>query len=274
MADSPFDDHGRLLAYVAPNYTETERRTMTRAQRATFNLDLVEAGHAAPFIIYPSLPGELDLPLLLEAASAAVGALRGIWANAETLLAYEYRAAEKLFRVTRKMVNNQPLKAGEARSWRERYCVDLRTRSLHGPEDYVGIAPEYRLWIWPRDLNEAIGRLNLVPSPSSSAPTSRTRALHQRGPVQADTRTVWELARAELPAQGLGESGSPFLLRLASASDAPTTSTVAAITTQPRERRSATRTIPRPTLELDTSHLPTGTGPCQARSPLRCRRSL
>jgi hypothetical protein len=38
MADSPFDDNGRLLAYVAPNYTETERRTMTRAQQATFNL--------------------------------------------------------------------------------------------------------------------------------------------------------------------------------------------------------------------------------------------
>jgi hypothetical protein len=35
-----------------------------------------------------------------------------------------------------------------------------RTRSLHGPEDYFGIAPEYWLWIWPRDLNEAIGRLN------------------------------------------------------------------------------------------------------------------
>jgi hypothetical protein len=44
---------------------------------ATINLDLVEAGHAAPFVIYPSVPGELDLPLLLEAASAAVGAPRG-----------------------------------------------------------------------------------------------------------------------------------------------------------------------------------------------------
>jgi hypothetical protein len=40
-----------------------------------------------------------------------------------------------------------------------------RTHSLHGPENYFGIAPEYWLWIWPRDLNEAIGRLNLVPSP-------------------------------------------------------------------------------------------------------------
>ena len=36
---------------------------------------------------------------------------------------------------------------------------------LHGPGDYFGIVPEYRLWIWPRDLNETIGRLNLLPSP-------------------------------------------------------------------------------------------------------------
>jgi endonuclease YncB( thermonuclease family) len=168
IADSPFDNNGRLLAYIAPNYSEKERRTLTRAQRATFNLDLVEAGHAAPFVIYPSIPGEFDLPLLLEAASGAVSEPRGIWANPETLLAYEYRAMEKLFRVTRKIVNNQPLKPGEARSWRERYCVDMRTRSLHGPEDYFGIAPEYRLWIWPHDLNEAIARLNLIPSPRLS----------------------------------------------------------------------------------------------------------
>jgi hypothetical protein len=56
MADSPFDDNGRLLAYVAPNYTEKERRTLTRAQRATFNLDLVEAGHAAPLSSTPRSP--------------------------------------------------------------------------------------------------------------------------------------------------------------------------------------------------------------------------
>jgi hypothetical protein len=169
MADSPFDDNGRLLAYVAPNYTEKERRTLTRQQRATFNLDLVEAGHAAPFAIYPSIPGELDLPLLLAAASAAVAEPRGIWANAETLFAYEYRAMEKLFPVTRKLVNNQPLKPGGDRSWRERYCVDLRSRSLHGPEDYFGIAPEYRLWIWPRDLRPS-GGSTLSPSPGSSEP--------------------------------------------------------------------------------------------------------
>jgi hypothetical protein len=35
-ADSPFDNNDRLLAYIAPDYSPTERRTLTRQQRATF----------------------------------------------------------------------------------------------------------------------------------------------------------------------------------------------------------------------------------------------
>ncbi|MFI7575609.1 hypothetical protein [Micromonospora sp. NPDC049497] len=41
----------------------------------------------------------------------------------------------------------------------------MRTRTLHGPEDYFDIDPEYRLWIWPQDLRDAVGRLNLTPAP-------------------------------------------------------------------------------------------------------------
>jgi hypothetical protein len=41
-ADSPFDNNNRLLAYIAPDYSAAERQTMTRRQRATFNLDLDE----------------------------------------------------------------------------------------------------------------------------------------------------------------------------------------------------------------------------------------
>jgi hypothetical protein len=74
------------------------------------------------------------------------------------VLAYEYRAVEKLFRITEDKVNNVPLKVDE-RTWRERYWVDMRVRTLHGPE------PEYRLWIWPQDINQAVGRLNLTPAP-------------------------------------------------------------------------------------------------------------
>ncbi|MGH3777113.1 MAG: thermonuclease family protein [Pseudonocardiaceae bacterium] len=165
IAERPFDDNGRLLAYVAPDYSAAERRTLTRRERATFNLDLVASGWATLFVIYPSIPGELDLPLLIEAAVDAATARRGIWANDETLPAYEYRAMEKLFRVTKKIVEGVELQAGEAHSWRERYCADMRSRALHGPEDYADIPPPYRLWIWHDDVAEAVGRLNLVPSP-------------------------------------------------------------------------------------------------------------
>lgn len=162
MADSPFDDNGRLLAYIAPNYTDAERREMTRKQRATFNLDLIEHGWAAPLIIYPSIPGELDLPLFLEEATAAFDAPRGIWTNPDTLLAYEYRAVEKLHGITKKIVEGE--RPRDRYSWRERYCLDMRSRVLHGPEDYFEIPAPYRLWIWPQDVNQAVGRLNLTPS--------------------------------------------------------------------------------------------------------------
>jgi endonuclease YncB( thermonuclease family) len=163
-ADSPFDNNHRLLAYIAPDYSEKERREIPKQQRPTFNLDLVTAGWAAPFVIYPSIPGAEDLALLIQAAAAARTTGSGIWASPQTLLAYEYRAMEKLFQITRTKVNNQLLRVDE-RSWRERYCADMRSRSLHGPEDYFGIDPEYRLWIWPQDLRDAIARLNLTPAP-------------------------------------------------------------------------------------------------------------
>jgi endonuclease YncB( thermonuclease family) len=164
-ADSPFDSHNRLLAYVAPEYSPAELRAIPRDKRPTFNLDLVANGWAAPFVIYPSIPGALDLPLLIEAAANARSAGLGIWAYVHMLLPYEYRAMERLFQITRKKVNRVPLEPGEEFSWRERYCVDMRTRVLHGPEDYFGIDPEFRLWLWPKDVAEAVGRLNLVPAP-------------------------------------------------------------------------------------------------------------
>jgi endonuclease YncB( thermonuclease family) len=166
VADSRFDNNNRLLAYVAPNYSPKERQEIPRHKRTTFNLDLVVSGWAPPFVIYPDIPGAFDLPLLIDAAVSARSAGRGVWGDPDTLLAYEYRAMEKLHAITRKKVNKQRLEPGDEFSWRERYCVDMRTRTLHGPEEYFRVDPEYRLWIWPKDLNEAVGRLNLAPSAS------------------------------------------------------------------------------------------------------------
>jgi endonuclease YncB( thermonuclease family) len=164
-ADSPFDNNHRLLAYVAPDFSPKELATLGRQQRSTFNLDLVANGWAATFVIYPAVPGELDLPLLVDAAATARASGLGIWADPLTLLAYEYRAMEKLFSVTKKIVDKVDLRPGEARSWRERYCVDMRSRRLHGPEAWIEVPPEYRLFLWPQDVSDAVSRLNLVPAP-------------------------------------------------------------------------------------------------------------
>jgi endonuclease YncB( thermonuclease family) len=164
-ADSPFDNNHRLLAYVAPDFSAKERATLSREQRSTFNLDLVAEGWAAMFVIYPAVPGELDLPLLVDAAATARSSKKGIWQDPDTLLAYEYRAMEKLFTVTKKIVDKVDLRPGEAWSWRERYCVDMRSRRLHGPEAWIEVPPEYRLFLWPQDVSDAVSRLNLVPAP-------------------------------------------------------------------------------------------------------------
>jgi hypothetical protein len=81
-----------------------------------------------------------------------------------TLLAYEYRAAEKLFDIAKNIIVDNE-KPKDPRGWRERYCVDMRSRVLFGPEDYFEVDPIYRLWLWPDDVRDAVGKLNLTPSP-------------------------------------------------------------------------------------------------------------
>lgn len=162
-ADAPFDEFGRLLAYVAPSYSKTEREKMTRRERATFNLNLIESGWAIPSVLYPSIPGELDLPLFLEAAVSAKEDEAGQYAESLFLPAYEYRMCEKLHDITKKLIAGQNLSFPEQLEWRSRYCADMRTRHLFGPEAYTEIPEPYRLWIWPHNLQEAIGKLNLVP---------------------------------------------------------------------------------------------------------------
>ena len=124
-ADAPFDNYGRLLAYVAPSYSKAERAQMTRRERATFNLDLVESGWAMPFVLFPSIPGELDLPLLLEAAVSAKDNQHGQYADALFLPGYEYRMCEKLYDITKKIVAGVELSYPDRLKWRSRYCADM-----------------------------------------------------------------------------------------------------------------------------------------------------
>jgi endonuclease YncB( thermonuclease family) len=161
-SSQPFDDYGRLLAYIAPTYSAAELARMTRRERATFNLLMVESGWAAPFLIYPSLPQHPDLVLFYNAAQTAYETGKGIWAEPLTLAGYEYRMAVKLWEITKKLNDGQKLSTGERCAWISRYAADLSNRQIYYPQDYYRIAPYNRLFIWPRDVNEAVGRLNLT----------------------------------------------------------------------------------------------------------------
>ena len=163
LADERIDRYGRLLAYIAPDYSAAERAAMSRQERRTFNLDMLSSGWAAPFVIHPSIPGEADLPLLIETAEQAIEARRGQWADDLSLLGYEYRMAERLHEITRDIVEGRQVSAQRRFSWRERYCADMRDRALYLPEDYIRVPPAYRLFLWPDRVREAIGQLNLRP---------------------------------------------------------------------------------------------------------------
>jgi endonuclease YncB( thermonuclease family) len=164
VADQPFDHYGRLLAYMAPHYSARERATMSRLERATFNLLMVQEGWAAPFPIYPSLPRHADLVLLQKVGEEAVQTAKGAWSDPLTLTGYEFRMCVRLYEVTRKLVQGAKLSGRERHSWISRFCADLSTREIHYPQAYFKVAPHNRLFLWPEDVSEAVGKLNLVPA--------------------------------------------------------------------------------------------------------------
>lgn len=163
-ADQPFDEYGRLLAYIAPSYSTEELEKLSDWERSTFNLLMVRAGWAATLIIYPSLPKCQDLVMLRDAAKEAYLAGRGIWGDSVTLTGYEFRMAVKLFEITQKLVNGEKVSSSQRNSWISRYCVDMTTKEIHYPQKYFRVAPYNRLFLWPKDVSEAVGKLNLAPA--------------------------------------------------------------------------------------------------------------
>jgi endonuclease YncB( thermonuclease family) len=161
-ADQPFDQYGRLLAYMSPEYTAKEREGMSRRDRATFNLLMVESGWAAPFIIYPSLPSYYDLVIFQEAARAAFEERRGAYAHQLMLTGYEYRMCIRLHGLVKKLESADRVTASD-RTWIERYCADMTTREIFYPEDYHRVPPYNRIFILPKDVNEAVGKMSLTP---------------------------------------------------------------------------------------------------------------
>ncbi len=162
-ADAHFDQYGRLLAYMAPSYTRKELESMSRMDRATFNLLMVETGWAASFPIYPSVPRYPDLVLLRKVGKDAFDNKKGAWADPMTLTGYEFRMCVRLYQVTKKLLSGRKLSSAEKYGWITRYCVDMTTREVFYPQDYIKVKPYNRIFIWPNDVAEAVATMNLLP---------------------------------------------------------------------------------------------------------------
>lgn len=162
-ANQPFDRYGRLLAYLAPNYTREERDSMTRYERRTFNLQMVEDGWAAPFIIFPSIPSYPDLQLFHRTAKKAYDDKLGVWADPMSLTGYEYRMMVRLHDITKKLNTGRKLSSSERYAWITRYCADITTRTIFYPQDYYKVLPYNRLFVWPEEVTFAVSSVNLTP---------------------------------------------------------------------------------------------------------------
>jgi len=143
VSEQIFDSYGRMLAYLAPSYTKQERDAIPAIDRPTFNLQMIQDGHAISLLIYPNVPKPSDLDLVRTAISKARQYNRGVWGDVhEPLHAYEYRWLVRLVK-------------GEG-DGPNRYCGDVTTGRLYQPQKYFEVADENRLWFFERDRHHAI----------------------------------------------------------------------------------------------------------------------
>jgi endonuclease YncB( thermonuclease family) len=143
VAQQVFDRYGRLLAYVAPNTTHEEREATPPAQRPTFNLQMIQDGHATSLTIAPNVPKPADLQLVHDAIVTARRRRRGLWGLGRPLLhGFEFRWIVDTI-------------AGK-RQGPDRYCGDIATALLYPPQHYYKVPDERRLWFFGEDLGEAL----------------------------------------------------------------------------------------------------------------------
>lgn len=122
------DTYGRLLAYIAPWFSESASDPLPprdSPERRTFNLEMIETGWAVIFPIYLSLPRKDDFNMVIKAAEEAWDNQKGIWEKygRDVLLAYEFRACIKLG-----TAENGADKA--IQNAFQRVCVDLRNLNV------------------------------------------------------------------------------------------------------------------------------------------------
>lgn len=134
MGEQMFDQYRRLLAYVAPEEKNPDKRL-------TFNLLLMQEGWAVNYVIYPNLPKLEDWLRVQQAVRQARREKRGFWKDETLLLGYEYRFCVDTL-------------LGK-RTGPDKYCVDVTSGKLHPPHEYYQVEPENRLFIIKDQLREA-----------------------------------------------------------------------------------------------------------------------
>ncbi len=181
------DIYGRLLAYIAPWFNRNELPPFGDPERRTFNLQMLETGWAALFIIYPSLPKPQDFQLAVDAAADAFNESLGQWQHGDVFLpGYEYRMCIKLgtqlvtankgsqvrrFYTQAEFEENRAALQGEGWSFSmnaeqspqefvakafQRHCVDIETKELVGRFRFDLVAPWKRMWIWDTDKSQEL----------------------------------------------------------------------------------------------------------------------
>ncbi|MEV6158472.1 hypothetical protein AB0L53_49905 [Nonomuraea sp. NPDC052129] len=154
------EDNGRILGYLTPWFAGSAADPLpppSDPDRRTMNLDMVASGWAAMFLIYPSIPRDADLALLLDAADTAWTGKLGAWAEFghDLLLGYEYRACIKLG------VKNLIDPAKTIDKAYRRVCIDLQNLQNVGLYGYHQVPPQHRLWIWQDQIQQASHALGL-----------------------------------------------------------------------------------------------------------------
>jgi endonuclease YncB( thermonuclease family) len=134
VGEQMFDQYRRLLAYVAPEEKNPEKRL-------TFNLLLMQEGWVVNYFIYPNLPKPEDWTRVQQAVRQARQKKKGFWKDETLLLGYEYRFCVDTLR--------------GKRSGPDKYCVDITTGKLYAPHEYYQIEPENRLFVIKEHLPQA-----------------------------------------------------------------------------------------------------------------------
>lgn len=143
VSQQVFDRYGRLLAYVAPAYSKAERDSIPPEKRPSFNLQMMQDGHATSLIIFPNVPKPDDLVLVHEAMKSARRRRKGLWKSARPVLhAFEFRWIADTI-------------AGK-RAGPDRFCGDFTTGRLYTAQHYYKVPPEARLWFFKEDVGAAL----------------------------------------------------------------------------------------------------------------------